>query len=414
MALKIIIGFVILLVATVIVLTVLIAVKPEIFYKNRDSQGDLITADNTLTNGTTVEQIGDTKDFVPVRAFDDYAFSIGKYDYRAIIEVSSVNYNLMNEEEQNIVEVSYRRFLNSLNFPITLYKQTREFDNVTLLHNLEDSIKNSSSIFPQIKDYASEYYKNMSHLTEYINNSLIKKNFIIVPFDSGDLDDVSALTSEEIQDFILEELWNRSNIVKAGIEGVGLSATILDKREICECLYSYYHRDTYKIAHDFLGGGYNSLVVDSSKAKHDNRETVFKDIVIQAQNRVEAELNRANISKGEYLLYQYVYRSLEDFKGLYGTDLDNLFKLLGQENVADADEEMLDSAFTKSEIAKDEATNKEKEIQTEDVIDETSVFAKNNEMPDEEENLENSNVNEDLEDDQTFDFGDEEQDNGGE
>lgn len=356
----IIIGFAVFLFITALLFAILILKKPELFNKNMKN-GEVVSADNNTSNpGGIGEIIGDTKDFVPVRGFEDFAFAIGKYDYRAIVECTSVNFDLMNEMEQEIIEKSYRRFLNSLNFPITQYTQTREIDVVGILENLEKSIKSSCQIFPGISNYADSYYANMSYLPEHINNSLMKKKYIIIPFNSGELEDVSALTSDEIKEFILEEIWSRSNIVKAGIEGIGLSASILDKREICECLYSYYHRNTYRIAYDFLDGGYNSLVINGNGNYETDKESVFDDIVLQAKNRINAQMNMADNTPEELGFYRFVLENLDNLKENYkleqlmnqnkDDDINNNNDLSGE-----TEEPLPDSAF--SNLSEEELEN---------------------------------------------------------
>src|ERR1700684_682934 len=47
---------------------------------------------------------------------------------RAIIGVSSTNFDLKNEEEQNGIIFGYQRFLNSLEFPVQILMQSRRIN----------------------------------------------------------------------------------------------------------------------------------------------------------------------------------------------------------------------------------------------------------------------------------------------
>src|SRR5690348_14060125 len=54
-----------------------------------------------------------------------------RHDYRALLEVSSVNYALKTSGEQDAILAGYRAFLNGLTFPVQLLVQVRPLDLVT-------------------------------------------------------------------------------------------------------------------------------------------------------------------------------------------------------------------------------------------------------------------------------------------
>ena len=72
-------------------------------------------------------------EFLPFKDISDGVIDLGLHNYRAIIEVGSLNYNLRTEQEQDIVESSFSRFINSIQSPLTLYIQTRKIDNRKLI-----------------------------------------------------------------------------------------------------------------------------------------------------------------------------------------------------------------------------------------------------------------------------------------
>lgn len=314
MVIKLIIGLVILVLLAMIICVVVIFAKPQIIDKTKDANGDVISSDGKSGGVSESERVGDTKSFVPVVSIDNHSFDMGRHTYRAIIECSSVNYNLMSVMEQQMVETTYTRFLNSLSFPITFYVQTREFDSDVMLENLHKNIIASEKRFPTIKDYAVEYEEEMRHLTDYINNSKIKKKYIIIPFNRSDLQDVSALTNYEIKEFALEELMNRCNIIISGLTGVGLSAKLLNRAEIAECLYSYYHRDMYKIASDIASGSFSSLVVEGENYKEIGIRETLDAILLETQNKIKNGLFRNDMSEQEQVFYRYIIDCLEYFK----------------------------------------------------------------------------------------------------
>lgn len=309
-----------LVIAVIVVLLImftlvfLILVKPQVFDKNTDKNGNVVSAETRQYKDGSGETVGDAKAFLPFRGFEDYAMDLGNHNYRAVIECSSVNFTLMSAMEQQMVESSYMMFLNSLSFPIEIYIQTREFDKAAVMDNLHKNINSSTKRFPFLADYAEDYENAMQYLTDYINNSKIKKKYLIVPFSPSDLSDVSALTSYEIRSFALEQLYNRAEVVCSGIMGCGIEAKILPKEEIAECLYSYYHRNTFRIASDILGGEFTTLAVNGEKEINDTDRRRLDEILTSAQNRIRFESERYGVTAEETLFYHYIFDALEAFK----------------------------------------------------------------------------------------------------
>lgn len=314
MFVNIMLGLVVALVVGIIVLVILMVAKPDIFSKNKNASGKVISAEDSVSQDEQTEVTGDTKDFIPVIEFDGFSMDFGNHNYRAIVEVSSVNYALMSQMEQEMIEIGYQSFLNSLRFPVEIYVQTREFDKDFMVDNLKAEIKRTKRRFPSIENYAKLYTEQMQQVTDYTKNSKVKKKFIIVPYDNTELSDVSALTNAEIKQFALEQLYNRCQIVVGGMAAIGLSAQILDKAGIMECLYSYYHRIAYRIGGDIAGGEFTSLVVQAENEKYRDKRVCLDEILNSAENRIKTELVTADSSEQELAFYNYIYSMLEFFK----------------------------------------------------------------------------------------------------
>lgn len=275
------------------------------------------TQDGDSDNNDGIQQpeglgtIGDSKDFFPVEEFCDYALDLGNQEYRAIIEVGSINYGLLSAEEQQITDMSYQGMLNSLTFPIELYVQTTEFDKIQMQELLHKNIQASVDMFPSISDYALTFEENMKFLTEYLGNSKIKKKYVIVPYSSADFTDVSSLSESEVKDFALEELNTRVAVVANGLAGCNLTVKLLDKKEIAEVLYGYYHRDYSHIAQDILKGEFTDLVLSSKNPYNENLR--LDSILADAENRIKSSLVGAG-SPEEEKLYKYIVEILGDLR----------------------------------------------------------------------------------------------------
>lgn len=302
--------FIAVLVIVLIIMSVIVVVKPELIFKNAkvNDNSDSSHSDAGKTDGV----VGDTKDFVPITDLGEYSFCVGK-NYRAIIECSSLNYDLMSDSERSIVNTLYNSFLNGMNFPFDIYIQTREYDKEFMMDDVTHNAEKAKKKYPQLLDYADNYVNCMDNLLEYIGNTKIKKKFIIVSFNVDELSDVSSLSDKEYRDFILDELLTRINIANS-IQSVGLKTRLLSKEEIAQCIYSYYHRDYYLLASDIVNGSFLSVAVNGPNNPYVDNKTKFDAIITEAQNKIKMELVKEGISKDELMFYQYADSVLSQIK----------------------------------------------------------------------------------------------------
>lgn len=324
MIVKVVVGFFVVLLISLVVMSVVIMVNPNFSAKVEEEDDSLLStpkdskkkgkskkSDKTNKSvSSSKEPLGDTKEFYPVKKYYDNAISLGQHNYRAIIECSSINYNLMSPLEQSMVDGAYQRFLNTLSFAVEIYIQTTEFDSIQMMDYLHQNILESVSIYPSVNEYAANYEENMKNLTAYTNNKL-KKKYVIVSYGSADFSDVSELSNEELTDFALNELSNRASIVASGLAGCGVGTRILNKQEIAEVLYAYYHRDYYRIARDIIGGELSSLIINSDKTY--KSEQSLDHILSIAENSIKTELLRS-ASYEETVLYKHIVEILGDLR----------------------------------------------------------------------------------------------------
>lgn len=312
-----------------LVFAVIIIVKPDVVYKIKGMEFD---ENGEIREGQTKNQmsgspsnpmdgktVGDAKAFLPFSEKDgiiDGIINLGYHNYRAIIECSSLNYFLMSEQGQDLVELSFQRFLNSLTFPISLYNQTRQFDTEGMMKNLNSNVLEAEKKFPGAASYMRQYAENMQYLTDYIGNEKIKKKYIIVHFDGRELNGTSlnALNGREIREHAIEQLRNRCQIVINGLAGMGITAKMLDDEGVSECIYAYVHRSCYKVAGDVSRGIYDSLTINKDTAPNTDRNETLSVILNEAQNRINTQVRSRNQTGKEDTIYSYLYDVLEYFK----------------------------------------------------------------------------------------------------
>lgn len=261
----------------------------------------------------------DTKDsttaqeFLPFIDIKDDLIDLGGFKYRAILECSSINYYLRTREEQNIIEYSFRNFLNGLQHPICFYIQTKELNYSNVLESLEKDVVNTKTECPSLSEYAEIYYSEIANLKKFTNTTKQKKKYIIVPYE--DAITMSELNSYEKEKYSKEEMVTRLNIIQENLSSMGIKAKRLKTSDLIELMYSIYHRDEEGSIENIVNGDYLENVVSSDN--YFEKQDVFKKAIVllnEASNKIDKDLiNNKNPEKANEIL-QAISKNLFELK----------------------------------------------------------------------------------------------------
>ncbi|HDJ30575.1 MAG TPA: hypothetical protein ENF31_01290 [bacterium] len=166
---------------------------------------------------------------------------------RGVLIVSSLNFALKSEEEQNATIFQFQEFLNSLDFPLQIVVQSRRL-NITgyldKLKSLEERQENEL-----LKAQTAEYRKFIKDLVA--KASIMQKNFfVVVPFipfgaeatKKGFFAKPTLPTlTEEVFQRAKVQLWQRMEFIILGLRRCGLQAQPLDSPELIELFWSIYN-----------------------------------------------------------------------------------------------------------------------------------------------------------------------------
>lgn len=185
---------------------------------------------------------------------------------RAVLQTSSLNFNLKSEEEQSALIVAYQGFLNSLEFPVQIVVRSRKLDIDQYLDNVKALGEKNQN--PLLREQTREYCEYIHKLIEYAD--IMEKSFyVVVPFDPYRTTDLN-LFSKFLQRISVSEsletiqqrhrefeelnkgLIERIGLVKAGLEGCNLRAAQLTTPQLIELFYQIYNPVT---AHNQKVGG---------------------------------------------------------------------------------------------------------------------------------------------------------------
>lgn len=229
------------------------------------------------------------QDFLIFDDIKDSVIHLGCHQYRAIIKCNSTNFDLKTEKEQDIIELSFQRFLNSLSHPISFFIQTRTMDNTNMMKGLKDDILKSIEEFPVLVEYGDAYYNDMSDIYNEIGNNKEKNKYIIVPFN--DAISLTNSSEQEKYEYSIKEIQNRCQIIIDGLQSVGLKAKILNTKELADLVYSSYHKDNASQIENIINGEFLSMMVEGEdKLSNVTDEGRLDWILYEAQLRLETEL----------------------------------------------------------------------------------------------------------------------------
>ena len=238
------------------------------------------------------------QEFLPFEDIRDGLIDLGNFEYRAIIECQSINYDLKTNKEKEIIDASFQRFLDSLTFPITLHLQTRTIDNSSVLRLLEEDMIDTVKEYGQLYDYAMLYLQEMARITETIGNDKQKRKYIIIPYS----DSASLTYSNDAEKYeeALRAIYLRCQVVCDGLSAMGVQTKIMTSVEIAELIYSTYHRDNYSDIDQILSGEYMSMIVDGENAiSNMSRGDNIVWMISELENRLKVEFLSQNISELE-------------------------------------------------------------------------------------------------------------------
>ena len=272
--------------------------------------------DPTKIDTSIDPSITTAQEFLQFQDIKDGAIDLGGHRYRAVIECSSVNYHLKTPTEKEMIEVGYEQFINSLKFPITMFIQTRVIDSTYISKTLEQDMEIVRKKFPNLERYMELYLDSMKNLKHYLPNTKHKKKYVIIPYEDSYL--IPDLTDGEKYDYSLNELKNRTDIIKRGLEGIGINCKILDTRDIIEMVYAAYHKEHFSVDKiDAIVDGDFFTLLTTAENKYSTLNSAMKmDLILnEAQNKIRKDILLSDeIDNDLKEAYKVVYNDLDKLR----------------------------------------------------------------------------------------------------
>ncbi len=185
-----------------------------------------------------------TQNFVPIKEIRD-GVMITKDGYlRSILLVSSMNFSLKSSDEQVAIISQFQGFLNSLDFSLQIFVESRKLDIRPYVATMEERHKQQTNDLIRIQ--TKEYIDFIKSFTESVN--IMSKNFfVVVPYSpplvsSGPFKKPDA-TKNKMDSFEEDrsQLEQRIGVVEQGLSSVGLRTVRLGTEEVIELVYKIFN-----------------------------------------------------------------------------------------------------------------------------------------------------------------------------
>lgn len=159
----------------------------------------------------------------------DGILMLPRREYRMVLETSSINFELMSDDEQDALIDTYQSFLNSLNTDIQIVVRIRELDLDKYLEGFKERVdKEDTAIY---REQAQNYTQFISSLVAS-NKILTRKFYIVLPYKAEDKKTDFAVVKEQLK--------LSSDLVAKGLGRMGMQTRKLSSLEVLDLFYSFY------------------------------------------------------------------------------------------------------------------------------------------------------------------------------
>jgi type IV secretory pathway VirB4 component len=189
-----------------------------------------------------------TQQFLDIAEIKDDTVIMKDGTVRAVLLVSSINFALKSEEEQEAIVGSYVGFLNNISFPVQIVIQSRRLNIDSYLEELKK--REREQVNELLKIQTGEYIKYVAELVS-LGDIMSKSFYVVVPYNPlsdkhktffsslSELFKPAAVVSLRGKRFerYKTELGRRLDSIQSGLSSAGLKTVRLDTQGLIELYY---------------------------------------------------------------------------------------------------------------------------------------------------------------------------------
>ncbi|MDA0208482.1 MAG: hypothetical protein O3B64_03725 [bacterium] len=197
-----------------------------------------------------------TQNYLDIAEIREDTVVLKNGELRAVLMVSSVNFALKSQDEQQATIQAYMQFLNGLEHPLQIVVQSRRMNIDRYLMSLseQEAIMNNDLLKAQLQDYRTF----ISDLVD-LGDIMQKRFYVVIPYSAREdkkrgfwTKFSSALSPASIVKLTQKEFRNRkdrldqrASIAASGLTGMGLRSARLDTQGLIELYYTVYNPDVF-------------------------------------------------------------------------------------------------------------------------------------------------------------------------
>jgi len=189
-----------------------------------------------------------TQNFLEIAEIREGVLVLKTGQIRSVLMVSSANFALKSQEEQEAIVFQFQNFLNSLDFPLQIVVQSRRLNITGYIDSLKALETNQQNQL--LKEQTADYREFVEQLIK--GGSIMSKNFfVVVPFSLAEVvggiqkdtqqNNKTGKLSENQFQRMKNQLWQRLEFAALGLRRAGLQVAPLNSEELIELFWSSHH-----------------------------------------------------------------------------------------------------------------------------------------------------------------------------
>lgn len=198
-----------------------------------------------------------SQQFVPLKDIRDGVVLLKNGQMCMVLLASSMNFALKSSDEQQAILSQFQTFLNTIDFSLQIYIQSRRLDIRPYLNLLAEREVNQDNDLMRIQ--LREYIEFIRTFTTEVD-IMTKNFFVIVPYTPVSVDikgglsglmgkkqEDSAMNAEKFQE-ARSQLEQRVTVVEQGLARIGVRTVPLGNEELIELYYHIFNPEDQSTA----------------------------------------------------------------------------------------------------------------------------------------------------------------------
>ena len=206
------------------------------------------------------EQQFNTETMLPISEINDGFCILKDGGIRAILKADGINLDLKNFDEIQSILEQYKRFLNSLEFPLQFLVRNTYLDIREYLHYVSSNVERLTT--GALKDQGQHYLSFLDDINMKQGLIYVKQFYIVVPYYVGEMDAdqvkkpwrskfMDALNAKDDVESVVSRYRNfvkgqkmintRIALVQEGLWSLGIQTQQLSTKEVISLLFSMYN-----------------------------------------------------------------------------------------------------------------------------------------------------------------------------